>query len=542
LKNAVAALLADLQRRLPSTPLALLTAGRAGTERLAMTVFLSRTDGSVLLPCESLGNVLASLTEQPREVVARVMAVDTAGQDLMRLIAKSSHVFVALWDGDHHRQDDDVARAVRLRLRGVAVEEADDLHVLDPAESGHVYHILTSRGDGSSSGRPGDHRLLEPESPIGTAAAEDEPELAFEPLEQIEVFNADVIVHGAALASVVAQSREWVLPRDDLARLDPATTRIVHTFAMADALALYNQQWSIRALRMLLVASVAAVLVSELYPLFFPSPWGATLYMLTLGAALGLLFLATRSHWHRKYLNYRAIAEALRVQLFWRLAGLPISVADSYLRVQRGELQGIRCALRFNELPLEYPSGGRPNAGALHGLRLAVEHWVAAQRRYFIGDPGDVGNRGRVGRVSSRIAFLERWREKTVWIGALLIAAVLALHAISGLLGQRDPAQIWRQDPQSVRDAVIMIGEVLLSVAAALATYEVVQGYTEQRRASRKLGELFSRAEVRLRQAIGRGEVEQGRKILEAIGREALAENADWLVMHRDRPIEFELG
>jgi hypothetical protein len=47
-----------------------------------------------------------------------------------------------------------------------------------------------------------------------------------------------------------------------------------------------------------------------------------------------------------KYQDYRALAEGMRVQFYWRLAGLKLSVADHYLRKQRSELDWICSAIR----------------------------------------------------------------------------------------------------------------------------------------------------------------------------------------------------
>ena len=71
---------------------------------------------------------------------------------------------------------------------------------------------------------------------------------------------------------------------------------------------------------------------------------------LVIFAAIAALFL-----WHRRfdaqgrYLDYRALAEALRVQFYWRLGGLGDSAAASYLRKQLDELRWIRDALRRHQ-------------------------------------------------------------------------------------------------------------------------------------------------------------------------------------------------
>ena len=67
-----------------------------------------------------------------------------------------------------------------------------------------------------------------------------------------------------------------------------------------------------------------------------------------------------------RYLDYRALAEALRVQFYWRLAGLNDSAAASYLRKQLDELRWIRDALRGgNALPPPAQARAGPGAAPL---------------------------------------------------------------------------------------------------------------------------------------------------------------------------------
>ncbi len=53
-----------------------------------------------------------------------------------------------------------------------------------------------------------------------------------------------------------------------------------------------------------------------------------------------------RREWQNRFQDYRALAEAMRVQLFWGLVAPPIAASDNYLRKQSGDLGWIRLALR----------------------------------------------------------------------------------------------------------------------------------------------------------------------------------------------------
>jgi protein-S-isoprenylcysteine O-methyltransferase Ste14 len=60
--------------------------------------------------------------------------------------------------------------------------------------------------------------------------------------------------------------------------------------------------------------------------------WIQAVYLGMLLSAFAWYLWAKRRDYQNKYLDYRALAEGLRVQLFWWLSGLKEAVADHYLR------------------------------------------------------------------------------------------------------------------------------------------------------------------------------------------------------------------
>ncbi|MEJ0008422.1 MAG: hypothetical protein WDM77_19190 [Steroidobacteraceae bacterium] len=84
--------------------------------------------------------------------------------------------------------------------------------------------------------------------------------------------------------------------------------------------------------------------------------------------------------WHRRldaqgrYLDYRALAEGLRVQFYWRLAGLTDNASSSYLRKQLDELRWIREALRATGA-VPPPLSARAD--------LALKCWIHGQADYY---------------------------------------------------------------------------------------------------------------------------------------------------------------
>src|SRR6185437_8866584 len=130
--------------------------------------------------------------------------------------------------------------------------------------------------------------------------------------------------------------------------------------------------------------------------------------------ALGALVavLAQRRDWHRKYLDYRALAEGLRVQSYWRRAGIAMNgehefAHENFLQKQNVELGWIRNVMRASGL---YPA----TATALpagEGLRAVIAEWV--------GEPGRSGQvyyyerkaaeRTRLHRITATIGSTSLW-------------------------------------------------------------------------------------------------------------------------------------
>lgn len=82
----------------------------------------------------------------------------------------------------------------------------------------------------------------------------------------------------------------------------------------------------------------------------------------------------------------RALAEGLRVQLAWALAGIHRSAAANYMQRQRGELTWIRGAMSSLAVPYHQWLESwlaADSAGKLQRLRLVREKWVGEQAKYF---------------------------------------------------------------------------------------------------------------------------------------------------------------
>ena len=86
-----------------------------------------------------------------------------------------------------------------------------------------------------------------------------------------------------------------------------------------------------------------------------------------------------RLKWQSHFEDYRALAEGMRVQLYWAIAAVPAAVSDHYLRKQYGELGWIQFALRGPAL------WGAALANTLGQPRrmTVLRGWITHQALYF---------------------------------------------------------------------------------------------------------------------------------------------------------------
>lgn len=526
LERAVAQVLQWLQRTHPHTPLLLVTSLAEGADQLVARVGLAQGCAlQVALPCAQAEHERDFTTPAAREAFrallprARAVTVVPAPDGIVaqspyeRLAAyqaRQAQVLLALWNGQHNGASGGTAETVTFALEGIPARLDPQRHPLAPRETGPVIHIVTPRRSGPPA-RPSTFdpqrypilvRTLEDRRP--PAPATDVLRRRLLLLSRLEQFNRDAarIARAGATASAL-------LPEAARAAAEPLLT----LFARADGLAVrLHDRWLV-SLRVLCVMAGTAVLSLMAFGVRPEQRLFLAAYFLALALSLTLLLWGRARAYERRFLDYRCLAEGLRVQIFWRLAGVPLEVEQAYLRKQSGELDWIRQALRAGGL-LRPP--GPPVPGA---LRLVLDGWLADQVRYF-------GRPGHEGRAAARHR-LRATLQRTAW----------SMYGLTLLLA----CVVWAG-----------WGSDLLVVLMALgpASYSLIQMYldrsclSDEAQEYAQAGLVFGLAEQRLRALLEHEPPDPAREaeamnLLVELGRDALVENGDWLLLHRKKPVEF---
>jgi hypothetical protein len=286
-----------------------------------------------------------------------------------------------------------------------------------------------------------------------------------------------------------------------------------------------------------------AVLGFELYAHALHTPVGLVVYAVAVLGGLALARLRVRrSNWQNRFQDHRALAEALRVQLFLALAGVPAAVPDHYLRRPAGELGWIRLALQGPAIL------ALALARAVEGPQREVvrQRWFGDQKTYFVGEDGVSG---RMKLHGDAFHLSETRVEQCVGLAAGLVVLLCLNQAALWLLecGARDTATC--DVLGKVVKEWLLVGA---ATAPALAAFFVIsaekRAHEGHAHAYRSMGTLFGQALEDTAPcedgARGDGACDDAafRAVTLETAREALAENAEWLMEHRRRRIDYTPG
>ncbi len=431
------------------------------------------------------------------------------------------HVLLALWDGKDNGQLGGTGQVVRFHHHDVMPDYAPPTSVsllsLTDDESDLVHHIVCSRDRPGGAPAPG----LEPLQAFWFTKDTDNPRTDAMPARHRRVLaHANEFSREAqAFAARIDAGRSSLLAAAKAGEATPGLGDIDQAFGAADWLAIRYQQ---RVRRVLAVGHVCALLAAAGYLVYndvLTTPALIAAILLLMLIAVGVNLAAVRGAWHRKYLDYRTLAEGLRVQFYWAAAGVTSGnvtkfAHDNCLQMRDVELGWIRNVMRVAGTECDVA----PNL-APAGLAFA--------RREWIGDH----ERGQLAYYRRRS--LQRARETalTRHIGRIGIATTLVALGALLFIGPWLPTP-WRTPIVVAMGITLLLVGVRRSYAQSTAESELIRQYEFMHR-------IFRNARRRLDEAAT--DAEQ-RRILKLLGDSALEEHAEWILIHRERAIEEEGG
>jgi len=535
LETKVRAILEEQRRNYPHTPLILLSPLAEGADRLAARVALDLgvrlyvplpvSRDSYMADFQDAAsrdefNALAAradavyvLTEKCEENAPR----DECYKQVGRFVAEHCQILIALWDGVDADKVGGTSDIVDWRLKILPREATSQLHPPDPVRSGPVYQIITPRQGSAEPANAFAVLRRFPES----SGHESTPEQIFrEAYSGIDRFNKSIAAGGASLSEAAAQSRAQLLPDIEAEKLPNGLRITRQCFAVADALAGKYRSRTLGSHRWIFILVFLAVCGYELSAhVFHREVIGFFIYPLVLGIAYAVYLLARRRNYQDRYHDFRALAEGLRIQFYWRLAGLDLSVEEFYLRRQRREMNWVRAAIR------DCWSLQRGDPPTIR-IDLVREYWLKNQLEYFTQRAPQEHARERRYKIAIRVS---------LGIGLVLAVALAVLRGKPTALGEN--WYKWIEDHHQVEELLILFSTLPMVLSALLHNYRERIELGSHVKQYKVMGVLFATAWNRLSTKNSNESVAADQAVIEELGREALVENGDWVLMLRDRPL-----
>ena len=507
LREAVRSLLLSLQERCPHSPVVLLCSLAEGADLLCADA------------AEELGIPLCAVLPLPREEfekdfspegkrcldrhcaraeqlfqaprteprTAALSDRDDAFRQAGIYVSAHCHILLALWDSKPGKRGCGTAEAVEFALHGVCGSESGL-----PVRTGRntaVWHVFTPREE-AEIGTAGTVRIL------GDRQAMEEI------LNRTEEFNC--------LAEEIQSGRQTLLPEENPD--DPVLTRMLQVYSAASRLSKQNAR---RYRRTLILLAVASSLITMAFLLYDEAQ--AIGLIVAIGVILLLAWLcqryAGRSDCLRRYVEYRALSECLRVCVYLRYAGSSVRAENLLSWTQQEETAWILdalCALRV----------GSPSVGQ-HDIR---ECWVERQRDYH--------------RQAEKKARQESHFSERLVGAALLLSVVLYILALlfelfcGGVLARPllpvADAESWRTVLKIALGSISALTLFVANYYGRLSLPRVLSDHGKMARFYGRMSELLQ-------------EEGQTEALLTTLTREELIENGNWCSYQRDNRPEFSL-
>ena len=540
IRKIVRTFFTDLQARYPSTRLAVMSALAEGADTLVAEIALDMSlDLIVPLP-KPVDSYLADFHENtarekfhslfrqatdsfilpnsippaPAGIDADKWQADYPYAQLGIYLSAHCHILLAIWDGNNSRHLGGTAQVVSFHhddvMPGITSRTTASLQNLVDDESDLVFHITCTRvrtgprKQGDSTAPDWFWFTKDPDNP----RSKDLPAQHDLIFRRIGEFYQDINRFEPGIESMKASLLEHDLP----GQLPAGIGTIDRYFGYADWLAIHFQRLTLKSLVLLHVMALLMGLMFILYSDVDSNRVFLVAFVFAFGLAWVAQAIAGRGAWHRKYLDYRTLAEGLRIQLYWAIAGVSSEkkwrfTHDSYLQSQNPEFGWIRNVMRV--------TGARTDADRYaqdSGLAFALREWI-----------GDVES-GQLGYFRKKARERGRYHRVTRSLGvASLVTSIMIVLGFL-FLGSSIPGDL-AVFLKFMMGTMLLLFAVREGFAHATAEKELIKQYEYM------LG-IYESAQRRIGQAADSNEK---REVLRALGQSALNEHSSWILMHRER-------
>lgn len=517
--------------------------------------------------------ILQTSSDEPRD----------SYRNLSAFLVLNSHMMVVMWDGRMYDRNGGTFDTMRMACEGVGFEETErysktvcgtagniSMKRLDSTEDCLPYWIrvereskepeLRERGCSDPGTRAdGEGGYIMPsmfnlrddydtcEFWRNPGAEPGMPEMFKEMFGKIDSLNVDLRKIDPKGSGSKWETRSYLLDHSeddietarcvDKVKRDGIMDPMAERYHAVDEIALRNQRSSFKNIHILILVSVITGLAFSLFILSGGSLIVNLVYTVSMISGMVLAKYHSKKSEYSRFIEFRAIAESMRVEYYRALLGSKGPMPDMCYGYMKNQLFWIRSVLKSwrSHFLNDYDQASLLEDD--EALRIADVCWVKGQRDYHrkVGER----NGARLGRLGRRTQILVG---ATTVLSALLIPMMIAIpDALGADIINLDPLVVGGftlSRPMEVSvSTVIRLVMILLVAATSYFTLSssLVHGGTRAESDAKVL--MFDLARARMRQA---KDHKTRLEILWELGDQCIKETNDWVFEHRSK--DFKKG
>jgi len=379
-------------------------------------------------------------------------------------VVDSCEILLVVWDGKPARGHGGTARIIKYACS--VNRPVIWINALQPGLPPVLISDIQSNAEIPEGNSPEDLQVIK--KPLPKYAAEWSARYM-----QVAEYNRDRAFRQKDFESILqsnldklekARENTGMLPEE----INPFINYLLPHYSRADLLAIKYQKLHIRSATWLYRLAAIAVSVAVLQTLYLPSQTGwVMLEILSLLSAIVWFRISIIHHWHEKWLNYRHLAERIRILLFHSLGGKQ-SIIPSVLSQQLPFYPGPGgWVLDVSEqIKKGIPTAKIPEARIQDVKKIVLEGWITEQVKYHHS------NAFR----NSQLA-----RKDHLLIGGMLFATLVAavLHLVKAF------------HPVFLENLIIAVVIILPSFAAAQHAIGSIHDYERIATRSARMKEIL---------------------------------------------------
>jgi hypothetical protein len=515
----------DLALKYPNSPVCLFSSIADGADRFVAKIFIELKHGNetfrdrfeLMVPTpfcneeykkdfdEASKNEFETLIQQAK----RSFCVGCENKEATRsdhylkagkFIADSSIILIALWDGEQGKRGG-TADIVRHKTTGDNENVAESTFEYD----GTVFVMPSNRNNSTAKIFSDSEVVLSIDIVLKDSAIK-------KALEKIEEINSESLT---IWKSKIEKSRANLFNCTE--KLDPPQKSLLSWYSILDVYSIYFRGKDIKITLWLFTIGFLMLTALEIYSNLFLSN-------LVLGIAMFLAFSATviylyskNADNHKKYLYYRTLAEALRIQFYWNIAGINKNVSDYILRIHRKDFTWIKYIMSaiygvtFNHKSITPES-----------INDLIQNWVENQSCFFSSS---------VTRMTKQLGFFNRTANTCFIMGFALLVSIFFFGDF--------------YKSHSLMNMMLVITGMLIGLFALIKGYIKMKGYEQLLNQYELMNVIYSRAKSKAieTETYNLDEDKKNSYLKElffVVGKEALIENGNWYLIFKEREPEIK--